>query len=76
MVSASQSSSLKEKPMKEKFTQIALSYGRAAFAAVMALYLAGETSPKALLAAAVAAVAGPVLKALDPKATEFGRSAK
>jgi hypothetical protein len=76
LVSASQSSNLKEKPMKEKFTQIALSYGRAAFAAVMALYLAGETSPKALLAAGVAAVAGPVLKALDPKATEFGRGAK
>ena len=76
MVSASQSSNLKEKPMKEKLTQIALSYGRAAFAAVMALYLAGETSPKALLAAAVAAVAGPVLKAVDPKATEFGRVAK
>lgn len=62
--------------MKDKFTQIALSYGRAAFAAVMALYLAGETSPKALLAAGVAAVAGPVLKALDPKATEFGRGSK
>ena len=62
--------------MKEKLTQIVLSYGRAAFAAVMALYLAGETSPKALLSAAVAAVAGPVLKALEPKATEFGRGSK
>jgi hypothetical protein len=76
LVSASQSSNLKEKPMKEKLTQIVLSYGRAAFAAVMALYLAGETSPKALFAAAVAATAGPVLKALDPKATEFGRGSK
>ena len=62
--------------MKDKLTQIALSYGRAAFAAVMALYLAGETSPKALLSAAVAAVAGPVLKALDPKSAEFGRGSK
>jgi len=76
LVSASQSLSLKEKPMKEKLTQIALSYGRAAFAAVLALYLAGETSPKALLAAAVAAVAGPALKALDPNAKEFGRGSK
>lgn len=76
MVSASQSLSLKEKPMKDKLTQIALSYGRAAFAAVMALYLAGEHSPKALLAAAVAAVAGPVLKALDSTAPEFGRGSK
>ena len=62
--------------MKDKLTQIALSYGRAAFAAVMALYLAGETSPNALLAAAVAAVAGPVLKALDSTAPEFGRGSK
>ena len=76
MVLASQSLSLKEKPMKDKLTQIALSYGRAAFAAVMALYLAGEHSPKALLAAAVAAVAGPVLKALDSTAPEFGRGSK
>ena len=29
-----------------------------------------------LLAAAVAAVAGPVLKALDPNATEFGKGSK
>jgi len=43
---------------------------------VTALYLAGETSPQALLSAAVAAVAGPVLKALDPKATEFGKGSK
>jgi hypothetical protein len=42
----------------------------------MALYLAGETSPKALFAAAVAATAGPILKALDPKAAEFGRGSK
>jgi hypothetical protein len=58
---------------KEKLVAIASTYFRAAFAAVTALYLAGETSPQALLSAAVAAVAGPVLKALDPKATEFGK---
>lgn len=57
----------------KKMQAIASTYLRAAFAAVLALYLAGETSPKALLTAAVAAIAGPVLKALDPKATEFGR---
>ena len=61
---------------KEKLLAIASTYFRAAFAAVTALYLAGETSPKALLSAAVAAVAGPVLKALDPKATEFGKGSK
>ena len=59
---------------KDKLIAIASTYFRAAFAAVTALYLAGETSPQALLSAAVAAVAGPVLKALDPKATEFGKT--
>ena len=60
----------------KKLEAIGASYLRAAFAAVVALYMAGETNPKALLSAAVAAVAGPVLKALDPKATEFGRGSK
>ena len=61
---------------KDKLVAIASTNFRAAFAACLALYLAGETSPKALLTAAVAAVAGPVLKALDPKAIEFGKGSK
>ena len=61
---------------KDKLVAIASTYFRAAFAACLALYLAGETSPKALLTAAVAAVAGPVLKALDPQAIEFGKGSK
>jgi hypothetical protein len=61
---------------KKKLEAMATTYLRAAFASALALYMAGETSPKALLAVAVAAVAGPVLKALDPKATEFGRVTK
>ena len=74
---ASLSSNPKENQLnKEKLVAIASTYFRAAFAAVTALYLAGETSPQALLSAAVAAVAGPVLKALDPKATEFGKGSK
>jgi hypothetical protein len=73
----SQSSNPKENQLnKDKLVAIASTYFRAAFAAVTALYLAGETSPQALLSAAVAAVAGPVLKALDPKATEFGKGSK
>ena len=51
---------------------IAGTYLRAGIAGVLALYLAGETDPKKLLAALVAAVAGPLLKALDPKQTEYG----
>jgi len=61
---------------KDKLVAIASTYFRAAFAACLALYLAGESNPKALLSAAVAAVAGPVLKALDPKATELGKGSK
>jgi hypothetical protein len=59
---------------KDKLKAIVATYLRAAVASVIALYLAGVTDPKALLSAAVAAVAGPVLKALDPNATEFGKS--
>ena len=59
---------------KKKLEAIVATYARAAIASVIALYLAGITDPKALLSAALAAVAGPLLKALDPKATEFGKS--
>lgn len=51
-------------------------YLRAAIASVIALWLAGVTDPKALASAGIAAIAGPLLKAIDPKATEFGRGAK
>jgi len=61
---------------KKKLEAIASTYLRAGIAAVIALYLAGVTDPKALASAAVAAIAGPLLKAIDPKATEFGRGAK
>lgn len=61
---------------QDKLKAIAATYLRAAVASVIALYLAGVTDPKALLSAALAAVAGPILKALDPKATEFGKGSK
>ena len=56
-----------------KLKAIATTYIRAAVAAVLALYLAGTTDLKTLATAGIAAVAGPVLKALDSSATEFGR---
>jgi hypothetical protein len=58
--------------MKEQLTGMALSYGRAAAAAVSALYMAGVTDPATLANAFIAALIGPILKAVDPKATEFG----
>jgi hypothetical protein len=60
----------------EQFKQVALSWFRAAAAAAVALYLAGETDLKTLGMAAIAGAAGPVLKWLDPSATEFGRGSK
>jgi hypothetical protein len=57
---------------KNKVKAVVLSYLRAAFAAALALYLTGNVDPKALGMAAVAAIAGPLLKALDPSAKEFG----
>ena len=58
--------------MKKQLEAIALSYGRAAAAAVAALYMAGVTDPRTLANAFIAALIGPVLKALDPKSKEFG----
>ena len=62
---------------KKKLEAIAMTYLRAGAAAIAALYLADPNRPiKEYLAAGIAAIAGPILKAIDPKATEFGRGAK
>jgi hypothetical protein len=62
---------------KKKLEAIAMTYLRAGAAAIAALYLADPNRPlKEYLAAGIAAVAGPLLKAIDPKAIEFGRGAK
>ena len=59
---------------KKKLNAIVATYLRAGIASVIALFLAGVTDPKALATAGIAAIAGPVLKALDPKAAEFGKT--
>jgi hypothetical protein len=62
---------------KTQLEAISMTYLRAGAAAIAALYLADPNRPlKEYLAAGIAAVAGPILKAIDPKATEFGRGAK
>ena len=62
---------------KNKLEAIIMTYLRAGAAAIAALYLADPNRPlKEYLAAGIAAVAGPILKAIDPRATEFGRGAK
>jgi hypothetical protein len=58
----------------EKMKQIGLSYIRAAAAAAVALYTAGQHDPKVLATAFIAGLIGPALKALDKSAPEFGRT--
>ena len=60
---------------KEKAKQIVLSYARAAAASVIALYTAGQHDPKVLAVAFVTGLIGPIMKALDKSAPEFGRKA-
>lgn len=55
-----------------KFKQIGLSYVRAAAASAIALYTAGVHDPKTLATAFVTGLVGPVMKALDKSAPEFG----
>jgi hypothetical protein len=62
--------------MKATTKAVLASYLRAAVASVLALYLAGVTDPKALAMAGISAIAGPVLKWLDPKSTDFGRGSE
>jgi hypothetical protein len=64
--------------MMNKATVISIlaTYARAALASVAALFLAGESDLQVLGYAFIAGFVGPILKALDPKATEFGRGAK
>ena len=60
--------------MKEA-KKIGASYARAFAASVLALYLAGETDPKKLSAAGLAAVLPPLLRWLNPKDATFGVTA-
>ena len=62
--------------MNQKLIAILGSYVRAALAAVIALYLAGETNPKTLALAALTGVAGPLLKALDSSDSAYGRGSE
>jgi len=62
--------------MNTKAKAILLSYARAAAAAALAMFINGNTDFKALAVAALAAVAGPALKALDASSPEFGRGSK
>lgn len=62
--------------MNAKFQAALLSWFRAAASAAIALYLTGSTDFKTLGMAALTGFLGPVLKYLDPSATEFGRGSE
>ena len=62
---------------KKKIEAIIMTYLRAGAAAIAALYLVDPNRPlKEYLAVGIAAIAGPLLKAIDPRASDFGRGAK
>ena len=48
------------------------SYARSCVVAAIAVYSAGETDLKAILIAGLAAVAGPAIRAINPKDPAFG----
>jgi hypothetical protein len=62
--------------INEQLKQVALTWFRAAAAAAIALFLAGETDLKTLGLAALTGFLGPALKYLDTSAPEFGRRKK
>ena len=66
----------KESYMNKQLQAVAASYLRTAVSAVAAMYMAGHTEPKDLLTAALAAVLGPLARAINPKDTAFGKVAK
>lgn len=55
---------------------IGASWARSFMAAALALYMAGETDPKKLAMAGVAAVAPVVLRWLNPNDAAFGSKGK
>lgn len=62
--------------MKEQMKCAALSYLRAALAAVTALTMSGITDPKILANAFIAAIIAPILKGVDPGSKDYGIGSK
>ena len=59
--------------MKATDKAMIASYARSMVGASLALYLAGNTDPKDLLAAAVASIAPVLFRWLNPKDPSYGR---
>lgn len=64
---------MKESNMnKEQIQAVVASYLRTAVSAVAGAYLAGQTDTKTLGCMFLAAILGPLARALNPKDTSFG----
>jgi hypothetical protein len=62
--------------VKQQHKEIVLSYARVFLAAVLALYLAGESDLAMLWQAGVAAVLPPLIRWLNPNDPAYGRTRK
>lgn len=62
--------------MTAKDKAIIGSYARSFLTGALTLYMAGETEPKKLLAAGIAAVLPPLLRWLNPNDRAFGRGSQ
>lgn len=62
--------------MTNKDKAIIGSYARSFLTGALTLYMAGETEPKKLLAAGIAAVLPPLLRWLNPNDRAFGRGSQ
>jgi len=58
--------------MNKKMQEILMSYARSFVVAAIAVYSAGETDLKAIAIAGLAAIAGPAIRAVNPKDPTFG----
>jgi len=58
--------------MNKQLQAAAASYARTAVSAALGMYMAGHTDAKSIGMAAIGAVAGPLLRALNPKDGAFG----
>jgi hypothetical protein len=61
--------------MTKQIKALAASYSRTVIAAVLAVYMTGNTSPTDLGKAAIAALLPPLMRWANPKDQSFGRSA-
>jgi hypothetical protein len=59
--------------LKPKDKALLASYGRSFLGAVLALYMSGNTDPRLLVNAGIAAVVPPLLRYMNPKDGSFGR---